>query len=199
MRKKEEQRNCGCHARDHRPNRLDLTGRKFGRLTALEPTERRDHKGSVYWKCLCDCGSEAEVSGDALVQGNSLSCGCLKRENQKEIVNKLHHVDGTCVEILENRKYRRDNTSGFRGVFRTKNGRFRADIGFKGRRFYLGTYESYEEAVKVRLEAEKMIHEGFLEAYYQWKKKAEEDPEWGETHPLLFEVGKTEDGLKIMK
>lgn len=190
-------KSCGCHAHDHEHNRVDLTGQKFGRLLALEPTGRRDRKGSVYWKCLCDCGNEAEVTEDALVQGTSLSCGCLKRENQKEIVNKLHRIDGTCVEILENRKYRKDNTSGFRGVFKMKSGRYRVDIGFKGKRFYLGTFDNYEAAVEARLEAEKLIHEGFLNAYYQWKEKAEKDPVWAKTHPLVFEVGKTDSGLVI--
>lgn len=27
----------------------DLSGQKFGRLTALYPTEKRDKRGSVYW------------------------------------------------------------------------------------------------------------------------------------------------------
>ena len=27
----------------------DLSGQKFGLLTAMYSTERRDHRGSVYW------------------------------------------------------------------------------------------------------------------------------------------------------
>ena len=113
-------KSCGCHAHDHKHNRVDLTGQRFGRLTAREPTQRRDRKGAVYWRCLCDCGNETEVTEDALVNGNNLSCGCLRRENQQKIANQLHRIDGTCVEILEKRKARRDNTSGFRGVFKLK-------------------------------------------------------------------------------
>lgn len=190
-------KSCGCHTHDHQHNRVDLTGRRFGRLLAIEPTNRRDKKGSVYWKCLCDCGKEAEVTENALVQGNSLSCGCLKRENQKDIADKLHRVDGTCIEILEKRKYRRDNTSGFRGIFKLKNGNYRVGIGFKGKRYNLGTYKTYAEAVDVRLQAEREIHGGFVEAYYAWKEKADETPGWGEAHPLIFEVNKTEDGFSI--
>ncbi len=188
-------RDCGCVPR--RGGLVDLTGQRFGRLQALEPTERRDRKGSIYWRCICDCGRETLVTQEALVRGNYQSCGCLKRENQQEIVNQLHRIDGTCVEILERRKHRRDNASGFRGVFQLKNGRYRVSIGFKGQRFYLGTYENYQEAVAVRLRAEEEIHGRFLEAYYRWKEKADEDPGWGETHPLKFQVDRQDGELVI--
>ena len=175
-------------------NLTDLTGKRFGRLTAEYPTERRDRKGSVYWHCRCDCGKDAEVTEDGLVFGNNLSCGCLKRENQKHVSEQLHRVDGTCVEWLEKRKSRRDNTSGFRGVCRMKNGKYRAMIGFKGERFYLGTYDSMEKAVQARMEAESEIHDAFVKKYHSWKKRADEDPEWGEKNPLVFQVVKIEGG-----
>ena len=175
-------------------NLTDLTGKRFGRLTAEYPTERRDRRGSVYWHCRCDCGKDAEVTEDGLVFGNNLSCGCLKRENQKHVSEQLHRVDGTCVEWLEKRKSRRDNTSGFRGVCRMKNGKYRAMIGFKGERFYLGTYDSMEKAVQARMEAESEIHDAFVKKYHSWKKRADEDPEWGEKNPLVFQVVKGEGG-----
>ena len=172
----------------------DLRGRRFGRLTAEYPTERRDHKGSVYWHCRCDCGGETEATEDGLVFGNNLSCGCLKRENQKRVSQQLHRIDGTCVEWLEKRKSRKDNTSGFRGVCRMKNGRYRVTIGFKGDRFYLGTYSTMEEAVQVRKEAESEIHDAFVELYHSWRKRASQDPEWGKENPLIFRVVKEPGG-----
>lgn len=45
-------RDCGCVPKTNARNGRvaeDLTGQRFGRLTALRPTERRDRKGSVYW------------------------------------------------------------------------------------------------------------------------------------------------------
>ena len=160
-------------------------------------TGRRSGKGSVYWRCICDCGNETEAPEDVLVQGSVLSCGCLKRENQKIIWSKLHRVDGTCLEILENRKYRSDNTSGFRGVFRMKNGKYRVDIGFKGKRFYLGTFPDYDQAVQARMSAEELVYKGFLKAYYKWKERADKDPDWKEKHPLVFEVEKKNGELRI--
>ena len=168
----------------------DLCNRRFGRLTAEFPTERRDHKGSVYWSCRCVCGNRVEVTEDGLMSGNNLSCGCLKRENQRQISRQLHRVDGTCIEWLEKRKKRSDNTSGFRGVSRRKNGKYRVTIGFKGQRFYLGTFAGLEEAVQARLKAEAEIHETFVKRYRLWSEKAAKDPDWGKQHPFVFRVQK---------
>lgn len=190
-------RSCGCEWRKKGNYYIDLTGRCFGRLTALYPTERRSPKKSVYWHCRCDCGNEVEVTEDGLRHGNYKSCGCLKAELQKNIHNQLHLVDGTCVEMLEKRKSRSDNTSGFRGVNLQKNGKYRASIGFKGRRFYLGTYDTMQEAVSVRMEAEEKIHDGFVKAYYLWEQRAAEDPDWGAAHPLHYEVEKINGEITV--
>ena len=176
----------------------DLTGRKFGGLTALSPTAKRDYKGSVIWRCICECGRETEVSSDSLKNGNCKSCGCWKREMQSTVSQKLHLVDGTCLEWLEKRRYRRDNTSGFRGVSVVGEGRYRVHIGFKGRQFYVGTYPSFEQAVRARICTENLIHGGFLKAYRDWQNKAAQDPEWAQTHPLVYEVRKEDGRLKVV-
>ena len=78
----------------------------------------------------------------------------------------------------EKRKHRSDNTSGFRGVYQLRNGKYRATIGFKGKRFYIGTFVDYQDAVQARQEAENTIHEGFVRAWYSWNRQAEKDPGW---------------------
>ena len=158
-------KSCGCRTHDGEGNRVDLSGKLFGRLTAVEPIARRDRKGSIYWRCVCSCGNETEVTEDCLVQG----------------------------------KYRKDNSSGFRGVFKTKEGKYRVNIGFKRQRFYLGSYTEYQEAVKARMDAEKVIHDGFLKAYYEWKRKAEQNPEWAKEHKLKFDVVKENGKLIVIE
>ena len=76
-------KSCGCE----RHKVKDLTGQRFGKLTAIEPTEERKYK-YVVWRCKCDCGNEKMVSAQSLVNGNTKSCGCLRRKtlNQDEIV-----------------------------------------------------------------------------------------------------------------
>lgn len=135
---------------------LDLTGMRFGRLVAEYKTSKRDYKGSVYWHCRCDCGNEIDVPADGLRTGNNLSCGCLKRMNQKHINETLHLVDGTCLDWLEKRKSRSDNTSGCQGVSRLKNGKYRVNIGFKGKRYYLGVYSDLGKAIAVRKKQRKI-------------------------------------------
>lgn len=182
-------KSCGCRRSLGELGISNIAGRRFGRLVALTTTKKRDKKGSVYWHCRCDCGNELDVTEDSLVHGNYRSCGCLKKEIQQDIVNKLHHIDGTCVEWLEKRKHRSDNTSGFRGVYCLKNGHYRVGIGFKKQKYHIGTYKTFEEAVAARLEVEANIHDKFVQAYYVWKAKYGSLPE-NEQEPFFFEVEK---------
>lgn len=170
-------KSCGCLRRDvSEKNKKDIAGRRFGRLTALYPTQNRDRHGAVCWMCRCDCGNLTEAAVPSLMNGSCKSCGCLKKENQEKIQSRLHRIDGTCVEFLEKRKKRKDNKSGFRGVYQIKNGKYRVSIGFRGERIYLGVYESFDDAVEARLSAEKELYGEFLERYHEQKKKSVEKP-----------------------
>lgn len=57
----------------------DLTGQKFGRLTALHRLHNY-HKKGTYWLCVCECGNLKEINIKDLRKGNTKSCGCLKRD-----------------------------------------------------------------------------------------------------------------------
>lgn len=59
--------------------KIDLTGKRFGRLTVLSETDKRI-SGSVVWKCKCDCGNTVEVSHNHLSRGATVSCGCYNSE-----------------------------------------------------------------------------------------------------------------------
>jgi len=190
-------KSCGCLQHRGEDGMVNIAGQRFGRLTVLYPTSKRDRKGSVVWHCRCDCGNEIDVAQGRLACGNSQSCGCLKQEICKNIHNQLHMVDGTCVEWLEHRKHRSDNTSGFRGISVTASGTYRVTIGFKKERFYIGTYKTFQQAVKHRLEAEALIHDGFVKAYYEWMEKAADDPEWALENPLVYEVQKKNGGFQV--
>ena len=194
--------NCGCIKKDKNRKRVgrkaeNLTGRRYGKLIALYPLGKTEKSGSILWRCRCDCGNEVDVSVSSLNNGNNKSCGCLKKEYQKLVHDRLHLIDGTCVEWLDGRKSRSDNTSGFRGVFRKKNGKYSASIGFKKKIYYIGTFEEYNDAVEARLRAEKMIHDGFVEAHEYWLERAARDPDWGQENPFRFDVAKENGALVI--
>lgn len=48
----------------------DLTSQRFGRLVALEPTDKRSGL-SVVWRCRCDCGNVCEVASGNLRSGRT--------------------------------------------------------------------------------------------------------------------------------
>lgn len=137
-------------------------------MTVNYPTGERDKKGSAYWHCRCQCGNEVDLTEDMLIHGGYTSCGCKKEACSRAIHNQLHFVDGTCVEWLKSRKNRSDNTSGFRGVSLRSNGNYRVQIGFRGERYLFGTYSTKEKAIKVRLKAEEVLHDAFVDGYYKW-------------------------------
>lgn len=61
---------------------IDLTGKKFGRLTVLYKVGsiRYNKCTKTVWHCICDCTNEIDVVGELLRTGKTKSCGCLKKE-----------------------------------------------------------------------------------------------------------------------
>ena len=158
-------RSCGCLLDAAKRSAYhDIAGQRFGRLTAVEPVEKRSG-GSVVWKCRCDCGNENEYPVKTLLEGKAVSCGCSKAENDT-LQRTLHYIDGTCVEFIENTgKLRSNNTSGYPGL-KFVRGKWEARITFKRKTYYLGTYAEKEDAICVRKEAEQRLFGEFLDWYY---------------------------------
>lgn len=58
---------------------LDLTGQRFGILTAIERAP--DKNGRTMWKCKCDCGNEIVRQTNSLLASKDRgSCGCLRKK-----------------------------------------------------------------------------------------------------------------------
>lgn len=66
--------------------KIDLTGKKFGRLTVVSENGKRN--GRTHWDCLCDCGRQSIIDGSKLRSGHTKSCGCLKKEYVSNIGDK---------------------------------------------------------------------------------------------------------------
>lgn len=69
----------------------DITGLRFGLLTALKPeiprsNHKRKHRPKKEkhknrrWICQCDCGNTTTVTINDLTNGHTKSCGCLFRK-----------------------------------------------------------------------------------------------------------------------
>jgi hypothetical protein len=102
--------------------KIDLTGKKFGRLTVVSE-HGRTRKNSVTWDCVCDCGNRKIVIGYDLRSGNTSSCGCFQREGASRR-RKTHGMTGTKTyrawEDMKKRCYNKNNkrykTYGGRGI-----------------------------------------------------------------------------------
>ncbi|SHK70381.1 hypothetical protein [Hespellia stercorisuis] len=162
---------CGCSRKKRdKVYYKDLTGQRFHRLSVLSMTSKRTNSGSIVWHCCCDCGNEVDVSESELVHGNRKSCGCRKEETGYELIQYRHFGDGTSLEALT-RKKRSDNKSGYTGVYELPNGKYKAIINLKGKRYDLGTYESLSDAVSARKEGEAKLHQPLID---EWKKELKE-------------------------
>lgn len=149
----------------HSTKKLDLTGQRFGKLTVLRQAENIGNRTA--WVCRCDCGRETVVLTSRLRSGHTASCGCLIAwRKEGSAPPGLTHVDGTCVELLAAKTVRRNNTSGVPGVdWMSGRQRWRATICFKGKRYYLGRYRQFEDAVNARKRAEENLHDSFLREF----------------------------------
>lgn len=59
-------------------NPIDITGQKFGRLTAIK--KAFSDKGA-WWECQCACGSLKAYKVSALRAGKTNSCGCARLDD----------------------------------------------------------------------------------------------------------------------
>lgn len=98
-----KKKNCGC-IKKPKKKPLDLTGKRFGRLTALEISGKKN--GKYYWKCKCDCGNEKNVSTMSLRSGHTISCGCYRSETFGNITRK-HGFSKTRLETCYRNMMRR--------------------------------------------------------------------------------------------
>lgn len=72
---------------------LNLSGKKFGKLTVLQRDKSRGKH--TYWICKCDCGNTVSVRTNSLVTGHTKSCGCINSNGEEMISNWLikHNIN----------------------------------------------------------------------------------------------------------
>ena len=61
----------------------DISGKRFGKLLVISRCGS-DKFSRALWLCKCDCGNTKVVRGNHLIQGSTISCGCVLKE-----INKL--------------------------------------------------------------------------------------------------------------
>jgi len=86
---------------------IDLTGKKFGKLTVIERRKDNARNGEAVWKCECFCANKTIVylSGSHLRCGHKKHCGCILNPKTQEYVNQIkerllksQRFNGQCIE-----------------------------------------------------------------------------------------------------
>lgn len=55
----------------------DLSGQKFGKLTAISRAKSKGKR--TMWNCVCECGNKKVIEAYSLKSGNTQSCGCIEK------------------------------------------------------------------------------------------------------------------------
>ena len=55
--------------------KLELSGKRFGRLTVIRENGKKN--GRTAWLCKCDCGNEIIAKKIYVMRGEVKSCGCI--------------------------------------------------------------------------------------------------------------------------
>lgn len=171
---------CGCYAKEVRKKEaearaIDITGQRFGLLTVVGKSDRRNSGGDVLWECKCDCGNTCYVIKGSLTRGGTKSCGCLCAKRQKEVTPAKAKarglVDGTSLRALTKATPKHSKT-GVKGVCPVQGNKYQAYICIKGKSTVLGTFATVEEAAEARRQAEVELFDPVLKEH-GWKTTGE--------------------------
>lgn len=99
------------------PRREDITGQKFGKLTALEWLRSDKKAHTSIWLCECECGNTCEVSLNNLKTGHTTSCGCMKgRITHGKWGTRLYNIYYNMLQRCSNPNRLEYHNYGGRGI-----------------------------------------------------------------------------------
>lgn len=135
----------------HRFN--DLTGKRYGKLRVIK-VAGKDKNDRYQWLCKCKCKNKVIVTGIYLTNGDTKSCGCLKKKLEDKHLREKYdekRIDGVAMQLFKGKKPRKDSSTGYRGVSRyftrvSKQERYRAWIQVKGKRYYKSGFKTAKDA-----------------------------------------------------
>ena len=102
---------------------VNLAGRRFSQLTAIERAANAIGRKEAMWLCQCDCGNTTIVRGTHLTSGALRSCGCwraeatgIRRRTHAMSTTKIYRIWRAMLTRCENHKSPRFMDYGGRGI-----------------------------------------------------------------------------------
>lgn len=110
-------KSCGCLvkealAKTRCGRKINIKDKKFGSLFVVDELPYRDKRGSILWRCRCDCGNFIDTTSVKLRNGKITSCGCVKNNHYirtKDSIDKqqqkfMNIVNKSNINIIINDK-----------------------------------------------------------------------------------------------
>ena len=148
-------------------------GKQLGGLTVMRIEGIRSHYGHETVMAECRCGKCGKTFSAPLLRvktGQKKECSECSQKNLEagHRISTMSSKGGSSIQSVNpGRATNRNSSTGIRGVAPYgKTGKYRAYIHFRKKQYHLGIFDSMEEAVEARKEAEKKIY-GEFEKWYR--------------------------------
>ncbi len=179
--------------------KLNLTGRKFGRLLVLSIHSQDTNNGSFRWICKCECGKFTMTASKCLLGNNTTSCGC-RHKDAVTIHGRSRSVEYHAWISIQSRcsnpLYHSFNRYGGRGI-----------------RCHIGSFAEFIEIVGLRpspnYTLDRINNDGHYErGNLRWATRTEQQRNrettvfltaWGVTKPLAEWAGSNNKVLTKMR
>ena len=186
--KKKPTKSCGClmgHYGTKPPQEIkpkEIGGQRFTKLVAVKRLPRpenyphKTHRQTYQWECLCDCGNTTIVTVANLMNGQTQSCGCLKKDISKRKLENLHNVSKEFLDTIgydanKIKPYIKKSLTNYRnkrvrGIYYNKaTEKWIVSISFLGERHHLGSFMKKRDAIYTRKLAESYLFDPIVERY----------------------------------
>jgi hypothetical protein len=104
------------------PQAINMKGKSFNYLKVIERA-RNTKSGEAAWVCECKCGTRKIIAGSKLRNGETKSCGCMKKElaGTKNITHgmkgtRLYNIWQTIIQRTTNENNHEYGDYGGRGI-----------------------------------------------------------------------------------
>ena len=139
----------------------DYVGKRFNHLTLIKNLNKLDRHNSKLALFKCDCGNEKELVFTQVLNGEITSCSCKNKGKNSNLL--LDSVKDKKIEFYKN-KTQKNNKTGYTGISYI-NGKYRVRIQINHNSKHIGYFNTLEDAIIARKNAEKKYFDPILEKY----------------------------------